>query len=91
MLLLFHEFLQFIQPILVPTCFVLAWVFTIALGSTLWGSIRDAINRAKTMHEIPCASCRFFTNDHRLKCTVRPNIANTEQAISCSDFSAKRY
>jgi hypothetical protein len=39
------------------------------------------------MHQIPCAKCQFFTNDHRLKCTVNPIIANTERAICCSDYS----
>jgi hypothetical protein len=38
------------------------------------------------MHEIPCSECKFFTNNHRLKCTVRPTIANTEEAIDCSDY-----
>ncbi len=38
------------------------------------------------MHQIPCSNCKFFTNDHRLKCTVSPSIANTEQAINCGDY-----
>jgi hypothetical protein len=31
----------------------------------------------------------FFTNDYRLKCTVHPVKACTEEAINCSDFEAK--
>jgi hypothetical protein len=41
---------------------------------------------AKTMHQIPCARCRYFTNDYRLKCSVHPQIANTEGAINCRDY-----
>jgi RNA polymerase subunit RPABC4/transcription elongation factor Spt4 len=45
---------------------------------------------AKTMHQIPCARCRYFTNDHRLKCPVHPQIANTEGAINCRDYHLRR-
>lgn len=84
-----HESLEFIQPILVPLCFILAWVFIIILFSTLWGSIHAVTERAKEMHQIPCSNCRFFTNDYRLKCTVNPSLANTEKAVDCTDFSRK--
>ncbi|MGK7942836.1 MAG: hypothetical protein AB4058_00020 [Microcystaceae cyanobacterium] len=91
MLWMIQDWLRSIEPILAPICFVLAWIFIMTLASTLWGSLRDVTNRAKSMHQIPCTNCRFFTNDYRLKCTVQPNIANTEQAIDCHDFSAKGY
>jgi hypothetical protein len=45
-----------------------------------------AIAKAKQMHRIPCTKCRFFTNDYRLKCTIKPQIANTEEAIDCCDY-----
>jgi RNA polymerase subunit RPABC4/transcription elongation factor Spt4 len=38
------------------------------------------------MHQIPCTGCVFFTNDHRLKCPVRPKVAMTEEAIGCMDY-----
>ena len=63
-----------------------AWVFILSLIATLLGVIRDIINRTKQMHQIPCTNCRYFTNDYSLKCTVQPQIANTELAIDCSDF-----
>ncbi|HEY9823404.1 MAG TPA: hypothetical protein V6D35_21935 [Candidatus Sericytochromatia bacterium] len=44
---------------------------------------------AKRMHQIPCTGCQFFTNDYHLKCTVRPSIANSEEAINCSDYCSK--
>jgi hypothetical protein len=89
MLRVLHESLELIQPILVPLCFILAWVFIITLFSTLWGSFQAVTQRAKEMHQIPCANCRFSTNDYRLKCTVNPSLAHTEKAVDCADFSQK--
>ncbi|PSF37678.1 hypothetical protein C7H19_08980 [Aphanothece hegewaldii CCALA 016] len=56
------------------------------VGWTLGSVVKDTIEVAKTMHEIPCANCQYFTDDHRLKCTLHPKTANTEQAIDCSDY-----
>jgi hypothetical protein len=59
------------------------------LGLCTWSLIScilDAIAQAKKMHQIPCTKCRFFTGDYRLKCTVNPMIANTEQAIGCGEY-----
>lgn len=62
------------------------------VGWSLGSVVKDTIEVAKTMHEIPCANCLYFTDDHRLKCTLHPKIANTEQAIDCSDYRAyQRY
>lgn len=58
------------------------------VGWSLGSVVKDTIEVAKTMHEIPCANCQYFTDDHRLKCTLHPKIANTEQAIDCSDYRA---
>jgi hypothetical protein len=56
---------------------------------TLFSALLDSYAVAKRMHAIPCTNCRYFTNDYRLKCPVQPTIANTEQAIQCSDYRAK--
>lgn len=62
------------------------------IGWSLGSVVKDTIEVAKTMHEIPCANCQYFTDDHRLKCTLHPKIANTEQAIDCSDYRTyKRF
>lgn len=81
--------LNFLQPLLVPICFMIAWGFVITLSLTLFNAINDVIKRSQTMHKIPCPNCQFFTNDHRLKCTIKPLIANTEDAISCQDYCSK--
>ncbi|MEI1373665.1 hypothetical protein PQG02_14905 [Nostoc sp. UHCC 0926] len=78
-----------IQPFLIPICFVVAWTVTILVVLSLWTAARDSVTTAKQMHQIPCTGCQFFTDNYRLKCTVRPSIANTEEAINCSDYQPK--
>ncbi|MBD1873728.1 hypothetical protein H6F75_09555 [Nodosilinea sp. FACHB-131] len=75
-----------VQTVLVPFCFVVAWLM---VGLTLWNlvlTVRDGVSRATVMHKIPCADCRYFTNDHRLKCPIHPKTALSESAIDCPDF-----
>lgn len=71
----------------------LRFLFAVAIiGLCAWSLISPmiaAMNRAKQMHRIPCTKCRFFTNDYRLKCTVKPHIANTEEAINCYDYQGE--
>jgi len=74
------------QPFQVPLCFLFAWAIVIISASSLWGAVRDTVNRSKQMHQIPCANCQFFTRDYHLKCTVHPSIALSEEAINCTDF-----
>ncbi|MEH2049495.1 hypothetical protein [Nostoc sp.] len=78
-----------IQPLLVPICFIVAWTVIILVVLSLWSAARDSLTTAKQMHQIPCTGCQFFTDNYRLKCTVRPSIANTEEAIDCSDYQPK--
>lgn len=65
----------------VGACFVLGF-----FGWSIARFVLDVVAQAKKMHRIPCTKCRFFTGDYRLKCTVNPSTANTEQAIGCYDY-----
>ena len=78
-----------IQPLLVPICFVCAWALVILLGWSIWTAARDSVKTAQQMHQIPCSGCQYFTDDYRLKCTVNPSMANTEEAIECMDYQPK--
>ncbi|HYW18977.1 MAG TPA: hypothetical protein VE956_06600 [Nodularia sp. (in: cyanobacteria)] len=78
-----------IQPLLVPICFVAAWTVIILFVWSLFSAARDGVTTAKQMHQIPCANCQFFTNNYRLKCTVHPSTASTEEAIHCCDYQPK--
>lgn len=84
-----YSVFHFFDPILVPLCFIVAWGMTIAAILGIFSAIREAIARSQRMHAIPCTNCRFFTNNHRLKCTIQPFTANTEEAIQCRDFQEK--
>ena len=81
--------IQAIQPFLVPICFFSAWLLVLLLAWNLWSAVRDTVTTSQKMHQIPCVNCQFFTGDYRLKCTVQPSIANTEEAIHCSDYQSK--
>lgn len=81
--------IQIIRPFLVPICLVTAWGMLGLVLWSLWSAARDSVDIAKQMHQIPCANCQFFTADYRLKCTVHPSRANTEEAIDCGDFHPK--
>ena len=75
-----------LEPVAIPIRFFGACSLLVLCGWSLVSAIIDTIARAKQMHRVPCSKCRFFTRDYRLKCTVNPHIANTERAISCSDY-----
>ena len=47
---------------------------------------QQAIAHLKRLHQIPCDKCAYSTGDYRLKCTVNPTVAMSEQAIGCRDF-----
>lgn len=83
--MIFHA----LQPFLGPICFISAWGLIFLVGWSLWSAMKDGVTTAQQMHQIPCAGCQFFTNDYRLKCTLHPSIANTEDAIDCMDYQAK--
>jgi hypothetical protein len=79
-------FANLIQPVMLPIRFIGACSILSLCGWSLASFLMDAVARAKEMHQIPCSKCRFFTGDYRLKCTINPYIANTEQAIGCRDY-----
>ncbi|MBF2057285.1 MAG: hypothetical protein IGQ45_08680 [Cyanobacterium sp. T60_A2020_053] len=90
MLPIIKEFLEKYNPYLQPFYFFTAWVLLILLGINLVKTVTDIWQRSQKMHEIPCSNCQYFTNDHRLKCTVQPNLANTYEAVNCPDFIAQK-
>ena len=86
MLVLLAKLIVFIRPLIPAVCMVLAWG-TMALAAwTLIGAVRSALANVRQMHQIPCARCRYATHDYRLKCSVQPVEAFSEQAIGCLDF-----
>ncbi|NET73831.1 MAG: hypothetical protein F6K62_23715 [Sphaerospermopsis sp. SIO1G2] len=86
MLVFLSFIIDWIQPLLIPICFVLAWTMIILVLVNMWTATQDTIKTAQKMHQIPCHKCQFFTNNYRLKCTIHPSAANTEEAIGCKDY-----
>lgn len=71
-------------------CFVCLWVLMILIFLvSIFQAFRHGTTNLKKLHQIPCSKCDFFTNDYRLKCTVHPVKACTEEAINCFDFEAR--
>lgn len=55
------------------------------LGYTL----QQGTNYVRRLHQIPCSRCAYFTGDYRLKCTMHPMSALTEDAIDCMDYASE--
>jgi len=67
-------------------CFFLAWSL---IAVSVWKFVhtaKEGIAYLQKLHQIPCDRCVFFTGDYRLKCTVNPITAMSEEAINCRDF-----
>lgn len=75
---------------IVPICFITGWTLLFLIISNFFFAFKDLSKTVKVMHQIPCPNCQFFVNDSRLKCTVRPSIANTEEAINCYDYQQSK-
>lgn len=83
--------IRLIQPIVVPICFVAAWMLIGISAWSLWSAVRDGVQRARRMHQIPCAQCQYFSGDYLLKCPVHPREALSESAIGCPDFESEAF
>ncbi|MEM1395589.1 MAG: hypothetical protein AAF915_08985 [Cyanobacteria bacterium P01_D01_bin.50] len=76
---------------MIATFFIGFWVFLMIIFSiTVVRAFKQGAEQLKKLHQIPCYKCDFFTNDYRLKCTVNPVIACSEEALGCIDFEAKK-
>lgn len=68
------------------SCFFLAWTLITVSIFRFYQTTKEGIAYVKKLHQIPCHRCAFFTGDYRLKCTVNPYMAMSEDAINCRDF-----
>jgi hypothetical protein len=62
------------------------FIFTLSVVQ----AFKQGVEQVKRLHQIPCYKCDFFTNDFRLKCTLHPIKACSEEALGCIDFEPKR-
>lgn len=49
-------------------------------------ALQKIIPPISSSKQVPCRNCRFYTNNHYLKCAVQPSVVMTEEARTCSDF-----
>ena len=69
--------------------FICVGIWSIVIGLMVWQSCKTAkkgLIYVRNLHKIPCSKCVYFTGDYRLKCTVHPIKALSEDAIDCRDF-----
>ncbi len=74
--------------LLAPICFMIVWaivVFTVSKACKV-AQKKDEIVAIDHLQQHPCRNCRFFNDNHFLKCAVRPSTALTKQALNCSDY-----
>ena len=45
--------------------------------------------RVKLPSKISCSHCRYFNDNHFLKCALHPVTVQTKQAVDCKDYHQK--
>lgn len=79
-----------IKSIAAPLCPVAVGIAIAGLLWSIWLATQDGMARLKRLHQIPCSGCAYFTGDYRLKCTVHPCKALTEEALECLDYEPSK-
>jgi hypothetical protein len=70
-------------------CLLLAWSISIGLFAAIVIYSVNGFKYVRQLHQIPCSKCQYFADSRYLKCTVNPDLACSEEAISCRDFNPK--
>jgi hypothetical protein len=76
---------------LTPLSFVFIWaIFLLILRNIRTNLDNKMVFKINSLQKVPCKNCRFFANNHYLKCAVQPDIVLTEEAINCCEYSPKK-
>ncbi|BAZ79528.1 hypothetical protein PN497_21680 [Sphaerospermopsis kisseleviana CS-549] len=74
-----------------PLSFVFIWAIFLFIVQKLRSHADNKIAfSVNGLHQVPCKNCKFFSNNHYLKCAVRPDIVLTEEAMNCSEYCPKK-
>jgi hypothetical protein len=74
-----------------PVSFVFVWAIFLLILQKLRSNLENKIDFSiNSSHQVPCKNCKFFANNHYLKCAVKPDIVLTEAAINCSEYCPKK-
>ncbi|WP_414545611.1 hypothetical protein [Nostoc sp. CCY0012] len=73
-----------------PIALIFSWVvFFLILQKIRTVLDHKMVFSIKSLHQVPCRNCRFYSNNHYLKCAVEPSLVLTEQAKDCSEYAPK--
>ncbi|MEA5616777.1 hypothetical protein VB711_02835 [Cronbergia sp. UHCC 0137] len=76
---------------LTPLGFVFIWAIILLILQKIRANLDEKmVFSINGLHKVPCKNCKFFSNNHYLKCAVKPDIVMTEEAINCSEYCPKR-
>ncbi|MHC0062705.1 hypothetical protein ACWATR_07235 [Nostoc sp. UIC 10890] len=74
-----------------PVGFIIGWIgFFLILQKIRAFLDEKMVLSINSVHKLPCKNCRFYSNNHYLKCAVNPSIVLTEEAMSCSEYSSSK-
>ncbi|MEH2337643.1 hypothetical protein [Nostoc sp.] len=74
-----------------PVGFLIGWIgFLLILQKLRVFFDEKMVFSINSLHKAPCKNCRFYSNNHYLKCAVNPSIVLTEEAINCSEYSPRK-
>lgn len=68
------------------SCCLILSILSSLFAWHFWKVVKAGVAQLRRLHQIPCSGCVFFTRDYRLKCTVHPSKALSEDALNCLDF-----
>ncbi|MBD2364356.1 hypothetical protein H6G36_24775 [Anabaena minutissima FACHB-250] len=76
---------------LTPIGLVFSWVIFFIILRKIRTILEDKmVGTVKSSHQLPCKKCKFYSNNHYLKCAVNPGIVMTEDAKDCSEYSLEK-
>ncbi len=76
---------------LTPLSFVFIWaIFLFILRKIRSHADNKIAFSINSLHQVPCKNCRFYSNNHYLKCAVNPDLVLTEEAVNCSEYCPRK-
>lgn len=76
---------------LTPMSFIFSWAILLLVLRKLRTNLDNKmVFTINSLQQVPCKNCQFFSNNHYLKCAVKPDIVLTQEAINCHEYSPKK-
>ena len=74
-----------------PLGFIIGWIGFFVIFRKVQAFLDEKmVFPINELHKVPCKKCRFYSNNHYLKCAVNPSIVLTEEAMNCSEYSPSK-